>query len=232
MGDCCALAACLSQGAARTGQATGTCPSQHTERISWGFTHGYTVEGHPQASPALPELSPVVAAVAKVGVSGSVLLALAENLCERDKLDLRDAFVDGTFAPAKIGEPPLVTPSVARAPGSWQWQTLLVFLSPCAWSARRPTRRPWWKVRWSAGLPKMCPNTWLRQGLRQRCLGCPFGTALGHRGDRTHAREAQSHPRWPPPAALLPPLEGGTPVCWLQTSGVLLQDMNFILKTF
>lgn len=76
----------------------------------------------------------------KAGVFGSVLQALAEDLRKRGKLDLREAFVDGTFAPAKKGAPPLGKPSAARAPRSWQWQTLLVFLSPCTWPARRRMR--------------------------------------------------------------------------------------------
>ena len=33
----------------------------------------------------------------------AILLALAEDLKERGKLDLREAFIDGTFAPAKKG---------------------------------------------------------------------------------------------------------------------------------
>jgi hypothetical protein len=40
---------------------------------------------------------------------------LAEDLYERSQIDLREAFIDGAFAPAK-------------APRSWQSQTLLVFL--------------------------------------------------------------------------------------------------------
>jgi len=66
-----------------------------------------------------------------------LLVALAEDLRERGKLDLREAFIDGTFAPAKKGAVPLVKPNVARAPRSLQWQTLLVFLSPLTWPARR-----------------------------------------------------------------------------------------------
>ena len=66
-----------------------------------------------------------------------MLLALADDLRERGKLDLREAFIDGTFASAKKGAVPLVKTNAARAPRSWQWQTLLVFLSPFTWQARR-----------------------------------------------------------------------------------------------
>jgi len=69
-----------------------------------------------------------------------LLIVLAEDLKERGKLDLREAFIDGTFAPAKKGVVPLVKQSAARAPRTWQWQTLLVFLSPYTWQARRRMR--------------------------------------------------------------------------------------------
>jgi len=71
------------------------------------------------------------------GVFERILTALAEDLRDRGKIDLREAFIDGTFAPAKKGARGLAKPSGARAARSWQWQTLLVFLSPCTWSALR-----------------------------------------------------------------------------------------------
>ena len=52
----------------------------------------------------------------KEGAFDAMLLALAEDLRERGKLDLREAFIDGTFAPAKRGAVPLVKPSAAKAP--------------------------------------------------------------------------------------------------------------------
>jgi len=73
----------------------------------------------------------------KDGIFDALLITLAEDLRKRGKLDLREAFIDGTFAPAKKGAAPLVKPSAAKAPRSWQWQTLLVFLSPFTWQARR-----------------------------------------------------------------------------------------------
>ena len=73
----------------------------------------------------------------KQGVFEHILAALAEDLHERGDIDLREAFIDGTFAPAKKGAPQWEKPSEAKAPRSWQWQTLLVFLSPCTWPALR-----------------------------------------------------------------------------------------------
>jgi hypothetical protein len=65
---------------------------------------------------------------------------LVEDLNERGKIDIREAFIDGSFAPAKKGVLLSARQSVAKAPRSWQSQTLLVFLSPLMWKALRPTR--------------------------------------------------------------------------------------------
>lgn len=73
----------------------------------------------------------------KDGVFERLLAALAEDLRDRGSIDLREAFIDGTFAPAKKGAMPWARPSGAKAARSWQWQTLLVFLSPCTWPALR-----------------------------------------------------------------------------------------------
>ncbi len=80
---------------------------------------------------------------ARDGTLPRVLRALAADLAERGKLDLSEAFIDGPFAGAKKGAPASGKPSGARGPRSWQWQTALVFLSPFASRALRPTRSPW-----------------------------------------------------------------------------------------
>ncbi len=77
---------------------------------------------------------------ARDGTLTRVLRALAADLAERGKLDLSEAFIDGTFAGAQKGAPASGKPSGARGPRSWQWQTALVFLSPLASRALRPTR--------------------------------------------------------------------------------------------
>ena len=64
------------------------------------------------------------------GTFEAVLKTLAEDLRERGGLDLSETFIDGTFAPAKKGGSTWVLPVVAKAPRSWQSQTLLVFLYP------------------------------------------------------------------------------------------------------
>jgi transposase len=68
----------------------------------------------------------------KSGVMRGVLEALAEDLRVRGGFDLREAFIDGTFSPAKRGALASARPSGARGPSSWQSQTAMVFLSPFA----------------------------------------------------------------------------------------------------
>jgi transposase len=66
------------------------------------------------------------------GALESILWALAQDLKERGGLDLSECFIDGTFVPAKKGALGSGRPSGAKAARSWQWQTVLVFLSPYA----------------------------------------------------------------------------------------------------
>ena len=75
------------------------------------------------------------------GTLRSILRALAEDLHVRGRLDLSETFIDGTFAGAKKGGSASAKPSAARGPRSWQSQTALVFLSPFALEALRPTKR-------------------------------------------------------------------------------------------
>ena len=66
------------------------------------------------------------------GVLEQVLFVLAQHLKEHGGLDVTECFIDATFAPAKKGAQVSARPSAARVQRSWQWQTALVFLSPCA----------------------------------------------------------------------------------------------------
>ena len=64
------------------------------------------------------------------GVLDRILAALAKDLLERGKVDLTEAFIDGTHAGAKKGVLLLDELDAARRPRSWQWQTAMAFLSP------------------------------------------------------------------------------------------------------
>jgi transposase len=59
-----------------------------------------------------------------------MLRRLAEDLRDRGKLDLTEAFIDGSHAGAKRGALLLESLAEAKRPRSWQWQTALAFLSP------------------------------------------------------------------------------------------------------
>jgi len=74
------------------------------------------------------------------GIFRRIAQELVEDLNERGKIDIREAFIDGSFAPAKKGVLLSARQNAAKAPRSWQLQTLLVFLSPLTWKALRPTR--------------------------------------------------------------------------------------------
>jgi transposase len=64
-----------------------------------------------------------------------LLQKLAEDLRDRGKLDLSEAFIDASFSGAKKGALLSVLQNAGKAAKSWQLQTAMVFLSPCTWPA-------------------------------------------------------------------------------------------------
>jgi len=64
---------------------------------------------------------------------------LAE-LDQRGQLDWSEAFVDGSFAPAKKGANVSAQPKGARARSGWWWSTAKVFLWETTWTLR-PRRK-------------------------------------------------------------------------------------------
>ena len=65
----------------------------------------------------------------------ALLRVLAEDLRDRGKLDLSEAFIDASFSGAKKGALVSALQNAAKAAKSWQLQTAMVFLSPCTWPA-------------------------------------------------------------------------------------------------
>jgi hypothetical protein len=59
-----------------------------------------------------------------------LLRALAQHLLQVGKVDLTEAYIDGSHAGAKRGALLLEKLDAAKRPRSWQWQTAMVFLSP------------------------------------------------------------------------------------------------------
>jgi transposase len=77
----------------------------------------------------------------RVGLMKRLLRALAEDLRHRGKLDLSEAYIDGSHAGAKKGGLSLGRLDAARQPRSWQFQTALAFLSPLGLQVVNDMRR-------------------------------------------------------------------------------------------
>lgn len=75
------------------------------------------------------------------GVLERLLRGLAEDLRSRGKLDLTEAYIDGSHAGAKRGVLSLGSLDAARRPRSWQWQTATAFLSPAGLRVVRDMKR-------------------------------------------------------------------------------------------
>ena len=70
------------------------------------------------------------------GIMRGALEALAEELQIRGQLDVREAFIYGSFAPAKKGDRKSAKRNVARERRSWLWQTVMVSPLPYLSKAR------------------------------------------------------------------------------------------------
>ena len=74
------------------------------------------------------------------GTMVAALRVIAEDLRARGDIDLREAFIDGTFSSAKKGVFALARRNAAKGPRSWQLRTLTVFLSRYALRALHPMK--------------------------------------------------------------------------------------------
>src|SRR5687767_13221442 len=113
-----------------------------------------------------------------------VLQRLAEDLRDRGKLDLSEAFIDASFSSAKKGAPPSALLAVVRAAKSWRLATALVFLSPSTWPALRRMKSPS-STPLSPRLPQRPPDPPdRRHSLRQRSPRPAPRDRLRHRTHR------------------------------------------------
>lgn len=78
---------------------------------------------------------------ARDGTLERLLRGLAEDLRDRGKLDLTEAYIDGSHSGAKRGVLLLGSLDAARRPRSWQWQTAMAFLSPAGLRVVRDMKR-------------------------------------------------------------------------------------------
>ena len=84
----------------------------------------------------------------RTGALAQALRVLAQRLQAEGRLDLREAFIDATFAAAKKGGSAWAQPSEAKAPRSRLSPLATVFLSPSVSRRLRPTKansskKPW-----------------------------------------------------------------------------------------
>jgi transposase len=115
-------------------------PREVLDGILWVLRTGAPWKDVPQRYPPYQTCHRRFQKWVRQGVFKRIIHELAEDLYERGGIDIRETFIDGSFAPAKIGALLSAIRSVERAPRSWQLQTLLVFLSPLTWRALRRTK--------------------------------------------------------------------------------------------
>lgn len=80
------------------------------------------------------------------GVMRKILESLLEHLKASGFVQMAEAYIDGSFSPAKKGAIKSGKQRKARAPKSWQLQTALVFLSPAVLKMLPPTKSDWLKT--------------------------------------------------------------------------------------
>ena len=76
----------------------------------------------------------------RVDAMEKVLLAVAHHLQEAGGLDLKECFVDGTFASAKKGGSKWARPNAGKERSLWYWLMARVLRSDFTWT-RRPRRK-------------------------------------------------------------------------------------------
>ena len=115
-------------------------PREVLNGILWVLRTGAPWKDLPQRYPPYQTCHRRFQQWVRQGVFRRIAQELVEDLNERGKIDIREAFIDGSFAPAKKGVLLSARQNAAKAPRSWQLQTLLVFLSPLISKAPRPTK--------------------------------------------------------------------------------------------
>jgi transposase len=115
-------------------------PREVLDGILWVLRTGAPWKDVPQRYPPYQTCHRRFQQWVRQGIFKRIIHELAEDLYERGGIDIRETFIDGSFAPAKKGALLSAIRSVEKAPRSWQLQTLLVFLSPLTWKALRRTR--------------------------------------------------------------------------------------------
>lgn len=115
--------------AARRGR-TGHTNRDGLQGIVWVVRSGARGQDLPDRFPSYQTCHRRFQHGVRHGVLHQVLEAFAADLRERGALEVAACFIDGTWVVAKKGGQVWARPSAAKGGNAWQWQTLLVFLSP------------------------------------------------------------------------------------------------------
>ncbi len=97
--------------------------------ILWVLKTGARWEDLPARYPSRATCHRRFQAWAEDGTLEAALRALAQDLKDRGGLDVREAYIDGSFSSAKKGASGLAKRSAERVASSWRSQTAMVFLS-------------------------------------------------------------------------------------------------------
>ena len=95
-------------------------PREVMNAILWILRTGAPWKDLPQRYPPYQTCHRRFQQWVRQGVFRRIAQELVEDLNERGKIDIREAFIDGSFAPAKKGVLLSARQSAAKAPRSWQ----------------------------------------------------------------------------------------------------------------
>ena len=108
--------------------------------ILWMLRTGAPWSDLPERYPSYQTCHRRFQQLVRSGIMRGVLEGLAEDLSAQGCLDVREAFIDGSFAPAKKGAVKLARRSAVRGQRSWPWQTGMAFQWPCVSKVLRLTK--------------------------------------------------------------------------------------------
>ena len=115
-------------------------PRDVLDGVLWVLRTGAPWADLPRRYPSYQTCHRWFSSWARDGTMRKILRALLADLQRRGKIDLSEAFIDGSFIGAKKGGPSLVRAVAAAAPNSWQSRTAMVFLSPHTLRLLRATK--------------------------------------------------------------------------------------------
>ena len=117
-----------------------TPPRPILEAILWILRTGAPWPDLPRRYPPFQTVHRWFQQWTRDGTIEKIMRKLAEDLAERGSIDVSEAFIDGSFVPAKKGATKSVKPSGERAQRSWQSRTAMVLLWASTSKARRRTK--------------------------------------------------------------------------------------------